>query len=96
MGACSKEWRSLGALLVASEDDSARLIRDMVGRLSPSESRLALEARYWDGIRLCRKIASLVAPHVPEGVFHPGNARIREASHLRNFHEEAAPSYLPD
>ncbi|GMH31253.1 hypothetical protein Nepgr_033096 [Nepenthes gracilis] len=61
----------------------------MVGRYTPSRARLALEARYWDGIRLCRRIVSLVAHHIPEGILHPGNAGIDEASRLKDFPEEA-------
>ncbi|GMH18437.1 hypothetical protein Nepgr_020278 [Nepenthes gracilis] len=45
-GRLQQRVAQLEALLVAVEDDNARLVRDMVGRLSPSESRLALEARY--------------------------------------------------
>ncbi|GMH09783.1 hypothetical protein Nepgr_011624 [Nepenthes gracilis] len=64
----------------------------MTRRLTSEEVGLALEFELWDGIRLCRKIASLVLPGVFEGVFHPGNARASESSRLRNFLEEEGPS----
>ncbi|GMH29612.1 hypothetical protein Nepgr_031455 [Nepenthes gracilis] len=50
-----------------------------------------MDTRFWDGIRLCRRIVSLAAPHVPAGVLHPGNAGVGEASHLKTFPEEAGP-----
>ncbi|GMH18652.1 hypothetical protein Nepgr_020493 [Nepenthes gracilis] len=95
-GRLQQRVAQLEAIVVTLEDHVTRLARDMVGRFSPLEAQLALETRYWDGIRLCRKIASMVAPHVPREVFHPGNAGIQEASRLKDFHEEASPSSSPD
>ncbi|GMH03830.1 hypothetical protein Nepgr_005669 [Nepenthes gracilis] len=86
----------LEGLLSAAEERIAGLVGDVVGRHSPSEWRSAMDARFWDGIRLCRRIVSLAAPHVPAGVLHPGNAGVGEASRLKTFPEEAGPSSLAD
>ncbi|GMH07486.1 hypothetical protein Nepgr_009326 [Nepenthes gracilis] len=95
-GRLQQRVAQLEALLVASKARVTRLVGDMVGRYSPSETRRAMEARYWDGIRLCRRIFSLAAPHIPEGVLQPGNVGIEEASRLKTFPEEGGPSSLPN
>ncbi|GMH26337.1 hypothetical protein Nepgr_028180 [Nepenthes gracilis] len=95
-GQLRQRVEQLEGLLTAAEERIARLVGDMVGRHSPSAVRLVMDARYWDGIRLCCRIVSLAAPHIPVGVLHPGNAGVEEASRLKTFPEEAGLSSLPD
>ncbi|GMH01826.1 hypothetical protein Nepgr_003665 [Nepenthes gracilis] len=96
IGQLRRRVEQLEGLFSAAEERIARLVGDVVGRHSPSEWQLAMDTRYWDGIRLCHRIVSLAAPHVPAGVLHPGNAGVGEASCLKTFPEVAGPSSLPD
>lgn len=87
-----KEIASLKDVVRRQQDRLRQQEESLRVSLRPGDLVPLLERKYWDGIRMCRRVLRLIRPGFPSAVLHPLNASALRADDLLGIAGRPFPS----